>query len=57
MPASRLTELRQLIDQTDFPLPRKRGKAAEPRLPYLGRETSAVTSEEEEGGEEEEEDE
>ncbi|MBM2825013.1 MAG: hypothetical protein HW402_677 [Dehalococcoidales bacterium] len=53
LPANRLAELRQLIDQTDFPLPRKRGKSAEPRIPYLGREMSKVTSEEEEGEEEE----
>lgn len=46
-PQNRLKELRQIIDNLTFPLPRRREKA-EPLLPRLGGETSSPTTEEEE---------
>ncbi len=51
-PAGKLTELRRVIDQTDFPFPRKRQKA-EARLSYPSLETKPVTCEEEEEEEDE----
>lgn len=51
-PQDRVRELRQIIDQLDFPPSRKRVRV-EPVLPRISQDTSVVTTEEEEEEEEE----